>query len=61
MCFFLLLSFQKETLSDIQLHLAALRGDIALLKKVLESGKVHVDSRDEVIIRVNNTLFESCV
>lgn len=39
---------QKETLSDIQLHLAALRGDEMLLKKVLDSGKVHVDCRDEV-------------
>lgn len=40
---------QKETLSDIQLHLAALRGDEMLLRKVLDSGKVHVDCKDEVI------------
>lgn len=40
---------QKETLSDIQLHLAALRGDEMMLKKVLDSGKVHVDCKDEVI------------
>lgn len=39
---------QKETLSDIQLHLAALRGDEMLLRKVLDSGKVHVDCKDEV-------------
>lgn len=39
---------QKETLSDVQLHLAALRGDEMLLKRVLDSGKVHVDCRDEV-------------
>ncbi|KFB39981.1 hypothetical protein ZHAS_00007368 [Anopheles sinensis] len=38
----------KETLSDVQLHLAALRGDEMLLKRVLDSGKVHVDCRDEV-------------
>ena len=40
---------QKETLSDIKLHLAALRGDEMLLRKVLDSGKVHVDCKDEVI------------
>lgn len=40
---------QKETQSDIQLHLAALHGDEVLLKKVLDSGKVHVDCKDEVV------------
>lgn len=40
--------FQKETPSSIQLHLAALRGDLVALKRVLDSGKVHVDCRDEV-------------
>jgi hypothetical protein len=46
--FFFLFISQKETLSDIQLHLAALRGDEMLLRKVLDSGKVHVDCKDEV-------------
>lgn len=41
------MSLKKETLSDVQLHLAALRGDEMLLKRVLDSGKVHVDCRDE--------------
>lgn len=44
---------QKETLSDIQLHLTALRGDEMLLRKVLDSGKVHVDCKDEVIAVVH--------
>lgn len=39
---------QKETPSDIQLHLAAIRGDEILLRKLLDSGKVHVDCKDEV-------------
>lgn len=33
----------------MQLHLAALAGDLNVVKRVLDSGKVHVDSRDEVI------------
>jgi hypothetical protein len=33
--------------------LAALRGDEMLLKKVLDSGKVHVDCKDEVIKQLN--------
>jgi hypothetical protein len=39
---------QKESLSDVQLHLAALQGDVALLRRVLDSGKDHVDSKDKV-------------
>jgi hypothetical protein len=39
---------QKETPSDVQLHLAALQGDVQLLRHVLDSGKVHVDSKDKV-------------
>jgi hypothetical protein len=39
---------QKESPSDVQLHLAALQGDVDLLRRVLDSGKVHVDSRDKV-------------
>lgn len=39
---------QKESPSDVQLHLAAMQGDVHLLRRVLDSGKVHVDSRDKV-------------
>jgi hypothetical protein len=39
---------QKESPSDVQLHLAALQGDVDLLRRVLDSGKVHVDSKDKV-------------
>lgn len=42
------LILQKESLSDVQLHLAAMRGDAGVLKKILDSGKVHVDSKDKV-------------
>ncbi|CAD6997751.1 unnamed protein product [Ceratitis capitata] len=37
----------KETPSDVLLHLAALRGDEINLRRVLDSGKVHVDCKDE--------------
>ena len=40
--------FQKETPSDQQLHLAALQGNLEQLKKVIDSGKVHVDCKDKV-------------
>lgn len=39
---------QKETPSDVMLHLAALRGDVVELRRVLDTGKVHVDCKDEV-------------
>ena len=39
---------QKESPSDVQLHLAAIQGDVQLLRHVLDSGKVHVDSKDTV-------------
>ena len=45
---------QKETASDQQLHLAALQGNVDQLKKVLESGKVHVDSKDKVRARTHS-------
>lgn len=38
---------QKESPSDVQLHLAALRGNEVQLKRILDSGKVHVDCQDE--------------
>ena len=44
----MLLFFQKETPSDQQLHLAALQGNLEQLKKVIDSGKVHVDCKDKV-------------
>jgi len=42
------LLLQKESPSDVQLHLAAIQGDVQLLRRVLDSGKVHVDSKDSV-------------
>lgn len=30
------------------LHLAALRGDVVEMRRVLDTGKVHVDCKDEV-------------
>ncbi|XP_021339333.1 ankyrin repeat domain-containing protein 29-like [Mizuhopecten yessoensis] len=41
------MSLKKETPSDQQLHLAALQGNFDLLKRVLDSGKVHVDCKDK--------------
>ena len=46
--FFNLFVIQKETPSDQQLHLAALQGNVEQLKRVLETGKVHVDCKDKV-------------
>lgn len=54
-------STQKETLSDIKLHLAALRGDEMLLRKVLDSGKVHVDCKDEVMKLINSPSQQTAV
>lgn len=45
-----LVVFQKETPSDQQLHLAALQGNLEKLKRVLDSGKVHVDCKDKVSV-----------
>lgn len=42
-----LLSAQKESLSDVQLHVAAREGDLQLLRRILDSGKVHVDCKDK--------------
>lgn len=39
---------QKETPSDVRLHLAAVNGDLKVIRKLLDSGKVHVDCRDKV-------------
>lgn len=44
---------QKETPAAIQLHLAAIHGDEILLRKLLDSGKVHVDCKDEVCVHVD--------
>ncbi|XP_023218782.1 ankyrin repeat domain-containing protein 29-like [Centruroides sculpturatus] len=41
------MSLRKETLSAQQLHVAAIRGNLNLLNKVLDSGKVYVDCKDE--------------
>lgn len=45
---FLFLSLQKESLSDVQLHNVAREGDLYLLRRILDSGKVHVDCKDKV-------------
>ncbi|KAK9723451.1 Ankyrin repeats (3 copies) [Popillia japonica] len=41
------MSYKKESLSDVQMHCAAMQGDVDILRKILDSGKVHVDSRDK--------------
>ncbi|KAL3868933.1 hypothetical protein ACJMK2_041685 [Sinanodonta woodiana] len=41
------MSLKKETPSDQQLHLAALQGNLEQLKKVIDTGKVHVDCKDK--------------
>ncbi|KAK6638095.1 hypothetical protein RUM44_008520 [Polyplax serrata] len=38
---------EKETPSDAQLHYAAFYGKLPLLRRVLDSGKVHVDCSDK--------------
>ncbi|XP_039292587.1 ankyrin repeat domain-containing protein 29 [Nilaparvata lugens] len=41
------MSMKKETPSDVRLHWAAVNGDVALIRRLLDSGKVHVDCRDK--------------
>ncbi|KAI8434664.1 hypothetical protein MSG28_003196 [Choristoneura fumiferana] len=41
-------SIEKESRTDVQFHLAALRGDCERLRQLLDTGKVHIDSRDRV-------------
>ncbi|KAF6206052.1 hypothetical protein GE061_017277 [Apolygus lucorum] len=36
----------KETPSDVKLHLAAVNGDLRCIRRLLDSGKVHVDCSD---------------
>lgn len=43
-----LFAVQKDAPSDQQLHLAALQGNVEQIRKVFESGKVHVDCKDKV-------------
>lgn len=40
--------FQKESPLDAHLHIAALQGDVDTLRRVLDSGRVHVDCKDRV-------------
>ncbi|XP_022819584.1 ankyrin repeat domain-containing protein 29 isoform X1 [Spodoptera litura] len=40
------MSLKKESRTDVQFHLAALRGDCDRLRQLLDTGKVHIDSRD---------------
>lgn len=39
---------QKESPWDVELHLAAARGDAKRLRVLLDSGRVHVDCKDKV-------------
>lgn len=48
----MLISFQKETPSDVRLHLAAVNGDLKIIRRLLDSGKVHVDCRDKVPTKI---------
>lgn len=40
---------QKETPLDIKLHAAAANGDCRTINQLIDTGRVHVDSRDNVI------------
>ncbi|GBP38783.1 hypothetical protein EVAR_33532_1 [Eumeta japonica] len=40
----------KESRTDVQFHLAALRGDVGRLRQLLDTGKVHIDSRDRAAV-----------
>ncbi|CAH2012362.1 unnamed protein product [Acanthoscelides obtectus] len=42
------MSLKKESLSDVQLHFAALNGNLGVLRRILDSGKVHIDCKDKV-------------
>ncbi|KAK6625360.1 hypothetical protein RUM43_005657 [Polyplax serrata] len=46
----------KETPSDAQLHYAAFYGKLPLLRRVLDSGKVHVDCSDKMHGRGSNRM-----
>ncbi|CAG9784064.1 unnamed protein product [Diatraea saccharalis] len=43
-----ILWYLKESRTDVQFHLAALRGDCDRLRQLLDTGKVHIDSRDRI-------------
>lgn len=45
--------FQKESPWDVELHLAAARGDAKRLRILLDSGRVHVDCKDKVSLLPN--------
>lgn len=51
----MLINFQKETPSDVRLHLAAVNGDLKVIRRLLDSGKVHVDCRDKVFYNLHWT------
>ncbi|KAK1134074.1 hypothetical protein K0M31_011859 [Melipona bicolor] len=41
------MSMKKESPWDVELHLAAARGDAKRLRVLLDSGRVHVDCKDK--------------
>lgn len=45
------MSMKKESPLDAHLHIAALQGDVDTLRRVLDSGRVHVDCKDRVMVR----------
>jgi len=49
-CYLRFSFFQKESPWDVELHLAAARGDAKRLRVLLDSGRVHVDCKDKVSI-----------
>ena len=51
---------QKDSPSEQQLHLAALQGNVDLLRKVLQSAKVHVDCKDKVCMIENIIHYFYC-
>ena len=49
------LGLQKESPLDAHLHGAALQGDADTLRRVLDTGRVHVDCKDKVKLNSCNS------
>ena len=58
--------WQKESLSDVRLHAAARRGDLVVIRHLLDSGRVYPDCRDKVctfvcLKKININFFLSII
>ena len=54
--FYTYFELQKESKLDCDLHRAAAVGNTKLIKKILDTGRVHVDCQDEVRCKVSYKL-----